>query len=117
MIFYIHTDTKWTLSRVLTKTNQTIVTKLVWLLKSERASDQLDVNLLRPQAAAAALARTVDLESVESRASHPSGSALAILQPVVAVESWPAARVWLGGRAARNSIPALAARSGGEHSA
>ena len=47
MIFYIHTDTKWTLSRVLTKTNQTIVTKLVWLLKSERASDQLDVNLLR----------------------------------------------------------------------
>ena len=42
MIFYIHTDTKWTLSRVLTKTNQTIVTKLVWLLKSERASDQLD---------------------------------------------------------------------------
>ena len=59
------------------------------------------------QAAAAALARTVDLESVESRASHPSGSALAILQPVVAVESWPAARVWLGGRAARNSMPAL----------
>ena len=47
MIFYIHTDTKWTLSRVLTKTNQTIVTKLIWLPKSERASDQLDVNLLR----------------------------------------------------------------------
>ena len=47
MIFYIHTDTKWTLSRVLTKTNQTTVTKLVWSLKSERASDQLDVSLLR----------------------------------------------------------------------
>ena len=58
------------------------------------------------QAAAAELARPVDLESVESRASHPSRSALAILQPVVAAESWPAARVWLGRRAARNSMPA-----------
>ena len=33
---------------MLTKTNQTTVTsKLVWSLKSERASDQLDVNLLK----------------------------------------------------------------------
>ena len=42
------------------------------------------------QAAAAELARPVDLESLESRASHPSGSALAIFQPLVAAEFWPA---------------------------
>ena len=44
------------------------------------------------QAAAAELARPVDLESVESRASNPSGSALAILQPFVAAEILPRAR-------------------------